>query len=199
VKAISQYLADNAGWYVAPPELAVEIASRAQGPNSTLDAIDPDSGKVDMQQYLEPQRSLMTRIANETRTDAVLEIRMVKVKATVRSGIATWDDMTEPVSSRKARSLNPWEGFGKGWVYAVTAEMNLWSQSGKLLWKKRRGFAVLGVQSGLGGKYRERPLKEVYDDNAVMQHWLEGTLSQLAPPVHGITPASPEVLPPSSK
>jgi len=191
VKAISQYLADNAGWYVAPPELAVEIASRAQGPNSTLDAIDPDSGKVDMQQYLEPQRSLMTRIANETRTDAVLEIRMVKVKATVRSGIATWDDMTEPVSSRKARSLNPWEGFGKGWVYAVTADMNLWSQSGKLLWKKRRGFAVLGVQSGLGGKYHERPLKEVYDNSDAMQRWLIDTLSQLAPPVHGVTPASP--------
>jgi hypothetical protein len=83
----------------------------------------------------------------------------------------------------------------KGWVYAATADMSLWSQSGKLLWKKRRGFAVLAVQSGMGGKYRERPLKEVYDDNAAMQHWLLGTLSQLAPPVHGVAPASPEVSP----
>jgi len=195
VKAISQYIANNTGWYIAPSELAVEIANRTKRSNSPLDAIDPDTGQVDMQRYLEPQRALMTTIADESHSDAVMEINIVKVKATVHSGIASWDDMTEPVASRKARSLAPWEGFGKGWVYAVTADMNLWSQSGKLLWKKRRGFAVLGVQSGLGGKYRERPLKEVYDDNAAMQRWLVGTLSQLAPPVRGTTAEPPEVSP----
>jgi hypothetical protein len=83
----------------------------------------------------------------------------------------------------------------KGWVFAVTADMNLWSQSGKLLWKKRRGFAVLAVQSGMGGKYRERPLKEVYDDNAAMQRWLIDTLGQLAPPVKGVGVESPRVAP----
>ena len=199
VKAISQYLVENTGWYVAPPDLAAEIASRTKSPNSPLDAIDPDTGQVDMQRYLEPQRGLITTIANETRSDAVLEINIVKVKANVRSGIASWDDMTEPVASRKARSLTPFGGMNKGWVFAVTADMNLWSQSGKLLWKKRRGFAVLAVQSGMAGKYRERPLKEVYDDNAAMQHWLLGTLSQLAPPVHGVAPASPEISPPLPK
>ena len=181
VKAISDYLAQNTRWYVAPSDLAVELASRNQGPKSSLDAIDPGNGQVDMQAYLEPQRALMTSIANETRSDAVLEISILKVKANVRSGVATWDDMTEPVASRKARSLTPWEGMTKGWVYAVTADMNLWSNSGKLLWKKRRGFAVLAVQSGLGGKYHERPLKDVYDDHDAMQRWLIDTLSQLAP------------------
>jgi hypothetical protein len=195
VKAISKYLADNTGWYVAPPELAAEIASRTKSSNSPLDAIDPDTGQVDMQRYLEPQRGLMSMIANETRSDAVLEINIVKVKANVRSGIASWDDMTEPVASRKARSLTPWEGMSKGWVSAVTADMNLWSQSGKLLWKKRRGFAVLGVQSGMGGKYRERPLKEVYDDTAAMQRWLVATLSQLAPPTRGTTAEPQQVYP----
>jgi hypothetical protein len=195
VSAISKYLADNTGWYIAPPELAVEIASRTKGPTSPLDAINPDTGQVDMQQYLDPQRTLMMAIANETHSDAVLEIQVVKVKATVRAGIASWDDMTEPVASRKTRSLTPWEGFGKGWVFAVSTDMNLYSQSGKLLWKKRRGFAVLGVQSGVGGKYRERPLKEVYDDNDTMQRWLIGTLSQLAPPVKGVTVDSPQLSP----
>ena len=199
VKAISQYVADNTGWYIAPSELAVEIAGRTKGSNSPLDAVDPDSGQVDMQQYLEPERALMIKIADESHSDAVMEIDIVKVKATVHSGIATWDDMTEPVASRAARSLTPWEGFGKGWVYAVTADMNLWSQSGKLLWKKRRGFAVLGVQSGLGGKYHERSLKEVYDNSDAIQRWLIDTLSQLAPPVHGVTPAPQEVSPPSPK
>jgi hypothetical protein len=77
--------------------------------------------------------------------------------------------------------------------------MNLWSQSGKLLWKKRRGFAVLGVQSGMGGKYRERPLKEVYDDTAAMQRWLVATLSQLAPPTKGAAVESPQISPVSPK
>ena len=192
ISAISKYLTDNAGWYVAPPELAAEIASRTKGPTSSLDAIDPNTGQVDMQQYLEPQRALMMRIAQETRSDAVLEVRIVKVKAKVRSGIASWDDMTEPVASRKARTLTSWEGLG-GWVYAATAEMNLWSQTGVLLWKKRRGFAVLGVHTGLELKYRERPLTEVYEDSGVMQRWLEETIGQIAPPVRRPTVETPQI------
>jgi hypothetical protein len=195
ISAISKYLTDNAGWFVAPPELAAEIASRTKSPTSSLDAIDPNTGQVDMQQYLEPERALMTAIAQETRSDAVLEVRIVKVKANVRSGIASWDDMTEPVTSRKARTLTAWEGLGKGWVYAATADINLWSQTGTLLWKKRRGFAVLGVQSGLELKYRERPLKEVYDDSGVMQRWLEETLGQIAPPVRRPTVETPQSSP----
>jgi hypothetical protein len=75
-------------------------------------------------------------------------------------------------------------------VYAATADMNLWSHTCKLLWKKGRGFAVLGVQSGMGSKYRERPLMEVYQGSDAMQRWLEGTLDQLAPPVK-VTPVGP--------
>ena len=59
-----------------------------------------------MQRYMQLQRSLMTAIAQQTRSDAVLEVRIVKVKASVRSGIASWDEMTEPVMSRKARDLD---------------------------------------------------------------------------------------------
>jgi len=191
ISAIAQYLSDNAGWFVAPPELAAEIASRTKVSTSSLDAIDPNTGEVDMQRYLEPQRALMMTIAQETRSDAVLEVKVIKVKANVRASIASWDDMTEPVASRKSRAFSPFGGLGsKGWVYATTADMNLWSQTGKLLWKKRRGFAVLGVQSGMGSKYRARPLTEVYQDSDAMRRWLADTLGQLAPPIKG-TPVGP--------
>jgi hypothetical protein len=196
ISAISKYLSDNAGWFVAPPELAAEIANHAQAPTSSLDAINPNTGEVDMQRYLDPQHSLVMTIAKETHSDAVLEVRIIKVKANVRASIASWDDMTEAVASRKSRVLSPFGGLGgKGWVYAATADMNLWSQTGKLLWKKRRGFAVLGVQSGMGSKYRERPLTEVYQDTDAMQRWLEGTFGQLAPRVK-VTPAgAPQISP----
>lgn len=184
ISAISAYLSDNAGLFVAPPQLAMEIASQNKVPSSPLDAVDPNTGEVDLQRYLEPQRSLAEKIAEETHTDAVLEVRVVKVKAKVHASIASWDDMTEPVASRKARTLSPLTMLGgKGWVYAATADMSLWNQTGKLLWKKRRGFAVLGMQTGMGARYRERPLTEVYEDNDTMQRWLGETLGQLTGPI----------------
>jgi hypothetical protein len=106
----------------------------------------------------------------------------VKVKANVRASVATWDGMTEAVANNKTRALSKLtiEG-GRGWVYAATVDMNLWSRSGKLLWKKRRGFAALGFQMGMGSKYRARPLTEVYEDPGAMEIWLATTLGGLAP------------------
>jgi hypothetical protein len=180
--AIARYLHENAGWFVAPPELGEEIANRAENTPSSLDAIDLKTGQIDMQQFLEAQGSLVTRIAQETRVDAVLAIKVVKVKANVRASVATWDGMTEAVANNKTRALSKLtiEG-GRGWVYAATVDMNLWSRSGKLLWKKRRGFAALGFQMGMGSKYRARPLTEVYEDPGAMEIWLATTLGGLAP------------------
>lgn len=200
IAAISTYLSDNAGWFVAPPELALEIASRTNGAGSPLDAVDPNTGAVDMSRYLAAQGSLVMAIAAESHSDAVLEVRVVEVKANVRSSVASWDDMTEPVASRKSRVLSPLEPLvGSGWVYAATADMSLWSQTGKLLWKKRRGFAVLAVQSGISGKYRERPLTEVYPDRVAMDWWLRGTFGQLAPPVKPSAGDAPGVSPKTQK
>jgi hypothetical protein len=178
IGAISQYLTDNAGWFVAPPELALEIASRAEDPTAPPEAIDADS---DMPRFLSPEASVLNAIAVETRSDAVLEVRLVKVTASVRGYIASWDGMTESIASRKSHSFTPFGG--SGWVYAATAEMYLWSRAGFLLWKQRRGFAVLGVKSGISSKLRERPLSEVYRDSDAMQGWLEATLGTLAPPI----------------
>jgi hypothetical protein len=180
--AISRYLQENAGWFVAPPELGEEIANRAENNPSSLDAIDPKTGQIDVQQFLEAQGFLVTRIAQETRVDAVLAIKVVKVKAHVRGSVASWDDMTEAVASNRTRALSKLtiEG-GRGWVYAATVDMNLWSRSGKLLWKKRRGFAALGFQMGMGSTYRARPLTEVYENREALETWLATTLGELAP------------------
>jgi hypothetical protein len=196
ISAISSYLADNAGWYVAPSGLATEIANRSKAAGAPLDAIDPNTGNVDMQRYLLAQGSLVTEIANQTHSDAVLEVKVLKVKANVHDSKATWDDMTEPVASLALRALSPLEVVtGRGWVYAVTADMSLWNQSGKLLWRKRRGFATLAVQSGIGATYRQRPLTEVYAEKDTMATWLGGTLAQLAPSVR-ISPAETSPLSP---
>jgi hypothetical protein len=61
--AIAKYLQDNAGWSVAPPDLAIEIANREKTPTSPLDAVDPKTGQVDMHRFLEAQSSLFTKIA----------------------------------------------------------------------------------------------------------------------------------------
>jgi len=182
--AISKYLQDNAGWYVAPPELAEEIANQAKPSPSSLDAIDPKTGQVDMQRFLEAQGSLVMKIAAETRADAVLEVKVEKVKAEVHGSVASWDNVTEVVAGKGTRALSKLTLIGgKGWVYAATVDMDLWNRGGKLLWKQRRGLAALGFQVGMGSKYRERPLTEVYADGEAMEKWLVATLGALVPPV----------------
>jgi hypothetical protein len=189
LSAISKYLQDNAGWFVAPPELAQAIANQEKPGPSSLEAIDPNTGQVDMQRLLQAQGSLVMKIAAETRSDAVLEVKVEKVKARVRGGVASWDDVTEVVASKGTRALSKLTVTGgRGWVYAASVDMNLWSDDGKLLWKPRRGFAALGFQEGMGSRYRERPLTEVYADGEAMQKWLVATLGELAPPVGATVP-----------
>jgi hypothetical protein len=137
-----------------------------------------------MQHFLQAQAPLVMKIAAETRADAVLEVKVEKVKAEVRGGVASWDNMTEVVAGKGTRALSKLTVTGgRGWVYAATADMNLWSRNGKLLWKQRRGFAALGSQVGMGSSYRARPLTEIYADEEAMQKWLAATLGGLAPPM----------------
>jgi hypothetical protein len=181
--AISTYLTENAKCFVAPPDLVLEVVGRTSGARSSLDAVNPARGDVDMKAYLEPQRALVSKITEATHTDAVLEVTLLRVKADVRGSVASWDDMTEPVASGKARTLSPFAGLqSRGWVDAATADMSLWDKTGKLLWRKRRGFAVLAVQAGVTSRYRPRPLTEVYAKDDAMQRWLADTLGQLATP-----------------
>jgi hypothetical protein len=197
VAAVSKYLSDNANWYVAPSDLAVEMASRVEPPGTSDPEIDPETGLLDMQRYLARHGGAMARIARQTHTDAVLEMEIDKVKASVRGGIASWDDVSEPVESRFDRGLTPFPSLSKGWVYAASVDFKLWSSSGKLLWKRRRGFAVMATESGLSGKYHERPLKQVYANAPFMQQWLVETLGQLAPPTNGVASPTYGAAPPT--
>jgi hypothetical protein len=190
INAISAYLTEQAGIFAAPQELAAEIANRNQDLISSLDPIDPNTGEVDRERYLDAEVDLVTRVADESRSDGVLLIRVLKVKAKVRGSIAFWDDMTEPVASRTARTFSPLTILGgKGWVYAATADMSLCNKAGKQLWKRRKGFAVLGLQTAIGARYRERPLTDVYQNSDAMQRWLTNTLGDIVSIVKGSPPS----------
>ena len=197
ISAISKYLVDNTGWFVGPPDLALEIANRVKDSSPFLDVLDPGNGDFDMQRYLAAQGSLAALVANRTHSDAVLVVRIVKVRANLQASTASWDGMTEQVAPHKSILSSPWGGGGKGPVYAATADMNLWAAGGNLLWQNRRGFAVLSVQASKGSKPQERPLTKIYDDTGFMQRWLPGALGQLATPGMGATggpsPLSPEL------
>ena len=96
-----------------------------------------------MQRYLEPQSgfrqtAIFGGYALRRRT---WKMKVVKVKATVRAGVAASDDHDGAVASRKSRAFSPLGGLGgKGWVYAATADMSLWSHTGKLLRKEGAGL-----------------------------------------------------------
>ena len=185
ISAMGKYLADNTGWYVGPPDLALEIGDRVRNSSPSLDALDPTTGDFDMERYLAAQGSLAALVASRTHSDAVLVVRVVKVRVGTKGSVASWDGITEPVKSHKSfLDSPPWEK-SINWVFAATTVMNLWSQTGNLLWQNRRGFAVVAVPSGKGSKLQERPLTNVYNDQGFMQHWLEGALGPLTSPNMG--------------
>jgi hypothetical protein len=192
VDRIAKYLEANLGWYAAPAVLAEEIRRRSPVSNSTLEAIDPATGQFNMNRYLQSQRQLFTRVASETRVDAVLEINVERVQAVFTRHVAEWDGAAQAVASGGTRAL--WS-VGvipvTGEVPAATVVMKLWDAQGKLLWSNRRGFAVLAVLNRAGTSFRDRPLAEVYEDEPSIQAWLVDVLGALAPPK--ISPPAPAV------
>jgi len=192
VDRITKYLEANLGWYVAPSILAQEIRRRSARSNSTLEAIDPATGQFDMNVYLQSQRQLIAHLASETRVDAVLEVDVERVQAKFDRHIAEWDGVAQPVASNATRTIWSLSILPvTGEVPAATVVMRLWDARGKLLWGNRRGFAVLALRVGIGGGFRDRPLSEVYQDEASIQAWLAETLGTLAPPK--TSPSAPAV------
>jgi hypothetical protein len=170
VDRIAEYVGSNLGWYVAPAMLAEEVRKRSRQTTSTLNAIDPASGDFDMKVYLDSQRRLIAR----------LEVTVEQVQAKFWKQIAVWDGIMEPVAGKATRlagQLMPISINGK--VPAATVEMKLWDSNGKLLWSNRRGFAVLYVCTGVGNNFRERPLSEVYQNEAGVSDWLAAALGTL--------------------
>jgi hypothetical protein len=192
VDRIAGYLESTLGWYVAPAMLGEEIRRRSGQLTSTLDAINPATGQFDMERYLDSQRRLIERLVSETRVDAVLEVSVEEVQAKFWDQVADWDGVAEPVAGKMTRYTAVLARIPiNGEVPAATVEMKLWDSHGKLLWSKRRGFAVLYLRTGAGNNFRERPLSEVYQNEAGVSEWLGATLGTLAPSKVAAEPVSP--------
>ena len=181
-EGIQRYLEANLGWYVAPPLLADEIRRRSAKPTSALDALDPATGRFNVDKYVHGERQLISKIAADTRVDAVLEVNVVQVQAALDGQVAFWDGVSQVAATKGVRALSIFNRLPEmGEVPAATVVFKLWDPEGKLLWSNRRGFATLAIQTGLGNKFRDRPLTEAYQDERSVQQWLTDTLGHLAP------------------
>lgn len=186
--SIREYLHTTLGWYVAPQYLADEVRKRAAHGGSTLDAMDPASGKFDLSKYLGESQGIIPQMASGTRSDAVLEVNVSQVEAPVDRMVASWDGVEEPVSGAATRALAKFTLFSrKGEVPAATVELKLWDATGKLLWRNRRGLAVLEVLEGKSNHLRERPLPEFLMNTQAVQAWMAATFKSIGP---GQTPAA---------
>jgi hypothetical protein len=87
--------------------------------------------------------------------------------------VATWDGAQQLVSSKTSRALTLLAAIPiDGHVPAATAVFKLWDTQGRPLWSHRRGFCVLALQQGIGGKFRERPISEAVQDTERDEKWL---------------------------
>jgi hypothetical protein len=176
--AIANFMETKLGVYVAPRMLAEEIRDRTLKSQSVLDTIDPSTGEVDISAYAGAQRDLIRKLASETRVDAVMQADVELVQVNFHSQVAVWDGVRQPVAGKATRTL----GFiapilQDGHVPVATVVLKLWDPQGKLLWNCRRGFAVLALRTGMGGKFRDRPIPEALEDTASIQQWLEGVFA----------------------
>ncbi|HUI43942.1 MAG TPA: hypothetical protein VL523_18420 [Terriglobia bacterium] len=178
--SLRDYLQAHLGWYVAPGYLAEEIRKRTETSGSTLAAIDPATGNFDLKTYLSKTEGVVQKVASETRSDAVLEVDVLPVQAPVTRMIASWDGVEEPVSGAGMRTLAKLSMFShKGEVQAATVELKLWSAQGRLLWRNRRGLALLQVLAGRGNRLRERPLSEYLENAQAVQAWMKAAFKAL--------------------
>jgi hypothetical protein len=179
IDEITRYLEANMGWYIAPSSLAEELEKRfSQTP--LLDAFDPATGQFDMSHYQTSGGWTMADLAEQARVDAVVDIRVEEVRAPFAHGVAEWDDMAESIATRSSVILSPLMALtDRGQVPAATVVMNLYDKQGRILWNRQRGFAVLEVRAGGTGRFRDRPLKEVYQDEDNVHEWLAQTFTNL--------------------
>ncbi|HEV2423488.1 MAG TPA: hypothetical protein VGZ29_01530 [Terriglobia bacterium] len=180
-EAVRDYLHTRFGWYVAPSYLAKEVRRRSQQSDSMLSAMDPRTGSFDMTAYLSKSQSAMADIASATRSDAVLELDVIQVEAPVSRLEASWDGVEEPVAGTAARTLAKVSVFSRhGEVPAATVELKLWGATGKLLWRNRRGLALLQVMNGRG-TLEDRPLPAALSDTPRVQRWMAAVFKSLEP------------------
>jgi hypothetical protein len=180
--AATDYLHTALGWYVAPPYLAEEVRKSAQRSDSMLGAMDPRTGNFDMTAYLNGSESVIAKVASGTRSDAVLELNVVQVEAPVSRLEASWDGVDEPVAGAAFRTIAKFSMFPRrGELPAATVELKLWDAKGNLMWRNRRGLALLEVMNGKGTRLENRPLPAILADTQRIQRWMEAAFKAIGP------------------
>lgn len=180
--AVRDYVHATLGWYVAPSYLEAEVRRRAQQSGSMLSAIDPHTGNFDMAGYLGKSQSVIASVASQTRSDGVLELNVIQVEAPVNRLEASWDGVEEPVAGAAARTLAKLSMFSRrGELPAATVELKLWDAAGNLLWRNRRGLALLEIMNGKGTHLEDRPLPVALADAPRIQHWMDAAFKSIAP------------------
>ena len=179
---VRDYLHDTLGWYVAPSYLGDEVRRRAQQSSSMLSSMDPRTGNFDMSGYLNKSESVIAKVASGTRSDAVLELNVIQVEAPVYRLEASWDGVEEPMAGAAFRTLAKMSMIPRrGQVPAATVELKLWDAKGNLVWRNRRGLALLEVMNGKGTHLEDRPLPATLGDGERMQRWMEAAFKSIAP------------------
>jgi len=179
IDEIGRYLAANMGWYIAPSVLAQELEKRFHR-LSPLDAVDPATGEFDLSRYQKGQDNLMADLASKARVDAALDITVEQVEAPYQNGEAEWDEVVEAIATKGSRAMSLLPRLPEhGKVPATTIVMNLFDKQGRIMWNRQRGFAVLWVRVGVAGKFRPRPLTEVYQNVEGVRAWLSETFASL--------------------
>jgi hypothetical protein len=174
--AMEQYLKSHLNWYVPPRALAEEVKTIVER-RSSLDAIDPNTGDVDMSKFVTGEGDLIKRIASETRVDGVLEVNIIQVPVEMDTGRGSvkWDGVEETLGSKMSRTLGKLSfAHTSAQVPATTAYLKLWDAQGNLLWMAHRGLFLLADESGgFGAKIEERSLAGALMDSAAVEQRLE--------------------------
>ncbi|MGO9273467.1 MAG: hypothetical protein ACLQOO_25055 [Terriglobia bacterium] len=151
-ETVAGYLRTNLHW-------RVPLVSSA-ATSSTLDAVDPATGQFDIAHYMDKGQATVDALMASAHAQAVLEVDIQAVQATVRDRVASWDGVEEALAA----------GPKVGEAPATSVSLKLWGDGGKLLWSNHRGFAVLVIASG--GRLRDRSLAEVLLNTSGVEDWL---------------------------
>ncbi len=180
IGAIERLCQSRLRWVMAHRMLAEEIRRRATKTGGEREAPSARQGEMTPGALAPADPELVRRIASATRADAVLEVRIEHVLLKVTSHTAEWDGAREKFGSTSSRiasamTMRPL----RGQVPAATVVLKLHDPHGRLLWRNRRGFRVLALQTGMGNNLRNRSLAEATDDTAFLDAWLNDVFASL--------------------
>ena len=170
---IERLLRSRFDWAIAHRMLAAEVRRRALEEQGVMPSGFPP-GSVGAPEPLVPaEQELIRRIAEGARADAVLEVRVEYIQLPVNSHTAEWDGQRESFGTKRAKfasaiTLRP----ARGHVPVATVVLKFFDAQGRQLWRNRRGFRVLALQTGMGNHFRDRPLSEAAEDSAFLREWL---------------------------